>query len=153
MTMRLSLGSDHRGFELKSRIAAHLRTNGHSVRDFGCNSADSADYPDFAGLVAQSVATGNTDRGILVCGSGIGMSIAANKHNGVRAALCCSAELARRSRLHNDANVLCLGSDFIDTVEAMKAVDLFISTAFEGGRHQRRLDIITKMESAQLDNK
>lgn len=151
--MRLALGSDHRGFDLKNSIAAHLRTNGHPVQDFGCDSADSADYPDFANLVAQSVSSGKVDLGILVCGSGIGMSIASNKRNGVRAALCCSAELAQRARRHNDANVICLGADFIDPAEALKAVDLFISTEFEGGRHQRRLDIIAKMESDQLDNK
>jgi RpiB/LacA/LacB family sugar-phosphate isomerase len=151
--MRVALGSDHRGFELKSSIIKYLASNGHTALDMGCYSTDSADYPDFAAAVAESVASGEAARGILVCGSGIGMSITANKYKGVRAALCCKAELARRARLHNDANVLCLGSDFIDPQEALKAVDDFIVTEFEGGRHQRRLDTITKIEAAQLDNK
>ena len=151
--MRIALGSDHRGFDLKNKITAHLQSSKYSVQDFGSNSADSVDYPDFAFAVAQSVASGAADRGILICSSGIGMSIAANRHSGIRAALCCNAELARRARLHNDANVLCLGADFIETAEALKAVDIFISTAFEGGRHQRRLDKILKKESVQNDNK
>jgi ribose 5-phosphate isomerase B len=151
--MRLAVGSDHRGFDLKDKIKSYLTANGHEFEDMGCFSADSADYPDFASAVAKAVVSGKAERGVLICASGIGMSISANKYHGIRAALCCSSELARRSRLHNDANVLCLGSDFIDLQEALKAVEFFISTGFEGGRHQRRLDLIAKIESAQLDNK
>jgi ribose 5-phosphate isomerase B len=151
--MRLALGNDHRGFDLKNKVIAYLTANGHSAQDMGCYGTESADYPDFASAVAISVASGTSELGVLICASGIGMSIAANKYGGIRAALCCSPELAKRSRLHNDANVLCLGADFIDHTDAIEAVGLFISTAFEGGRHQRRLDIIRKIESAQLDNK
>jgi ribose 5-phosphate isomerase B len=151
--MRLALGNDHRGFELKNKVMAYLTANGHSADDMGCYGTESANYPDFASAVAISVAARKADLGVLICSSGIGMSITANKYDGIRAALCCSPELARRSRLHNDANVLCLGADFIDHNDAIQAVGLFISTAFEGGRHQGRLDIIRKIESAQLDNK
>ncbi len=144
--MRLALGSDHRGLELKDKVIDYLKSNGHTAQDLGCYSTDSADYPDYASAVAESVASGQSDFGILICSSGIGMSITANKHKGVRAALCCGPELAIRARKHNDANVLCLGSDFISTEEALQTVSNFISTRFEGGRHQRRLDKISKLE-------
>jgi len=144
--MRLALGSDHRALELKETIITYLKANGHEARDLGCFSTDSADYPDFASAVAESVAAGQSDFGILMCSSGIGMSIAANKHKGIRAALCCGPEMAIRARRHNDANVLCLGSDFIKTEEALQTVSNFLSTVFEGGRHQRRLDKIAKLE-------
>jgi len=145
--MLLAIGSDHRGYDLKGKIAAYLTANGHTVQDMGCYSLDSADYPDFASAVARSIASGKAERGVLICGSGIGMSIAANKFDGIRAALCCGAEMAMRSRLHNDANILCLGSDFIERDEALRSVGLFVTTAFEGGRHQQRLDKIAKIES------
>lgn len=112
------------------------------VEDVGCDSTESVDYPDYASSVAKKVVAKDADMGILVCGSGIGMSIAANKTSGIRAALCFCAETAKRSRLHNNANVLCLGSDFMTKEEALKAVDNFIDTNFEGGRHQDRLDKI-----------
>ncbi len=144
--MRLALGSDHRGLELKDKVVDYLKANGHTIQDLGCYSTDSADYPDYASAVAESVASGQSDYGILICATGIGMSITANKHKGVRAALCCSPELATRARRHNDANVLCLGADFVSTEEALKTVSNFISTEFEGGRHQRRLDKISKLE-------
>ena len=144
--MRLALGSDHRGLELKDKVMDYLKANGHIVQDLGCYSKNPADYPGYASAVAESVASNQSDYGILVCGSGIGMSITANKHKGIRAALCCGPELAIRARRHNDANVLCLGADFISTEEALQAVSNFISTEFEGGRHQRRLDKISKLE-------
>lgn len=144
--MRLALGSDHRGLELKDKVMDYLKSHGHTTQDLGCYSTDSADYPDYASAVAGSVASGQSDFGVLICSSGIGMSITANKHKGVRAALCCGPELAIRARRHNDANVLCLGSDFISTEEALQTVSNFISTEFEGGRHQRRLDKISKLE-------
>jgi ribose 5-phosphate isomerase B len=145
--MRLALGCDHRGLDLKDKIIDYLKDKGHSAQDLGCYSTDSVDYPDYALAVAESVATGQSDYGILVCSSGIGMSITANKYKGIRAALCCGPELAIRARRHNDANVICLGADFIGSGEALQAVGNFISTEFEGGRHQRRLDKITKIES------
>ena len=144
--MQLALGSDHRGLELKDKVMDYLKANGHTVQDLGCYSKDPADYPDYASAVAESVASGRSDYGVLICATGIGMSITANKYKGVRAALCCGPELAIRARRHNDANVLCLGADFISTEEALQAVSNFISTEFEGGRHQRRLDKIAKLE-------
>lgn len=151
--MRIALGSDHRGFELKNRIINFLKSSGYEYVDFGCNSADAVDYPDFASDVARSIIKGQADYGILICASGIGMSITANKYNGIRAAICCNPELAVRARRHNDANVLCLGSDFVDEPTAIDITRNFLTTAFEGGRHQRRLDKISKIESVLLDNK
>jgi ribose 5-phosphate isomerase B len=151
--MRLALGSDHRGFELKSKIISGLRAAGHTIEDYGPAGQESVDYTDFAVRVAQAVTSGNGDLGILVCGSGIGMSITANKVRGIRAALCCNSELAERARHHNDANVLCLGADFVDEEQAMQIVNSFLSASFDGGRHQRRLDKISKLESCQLDTK
>ena len=151
--MIVALGSDHRGIDLKSKIAEFLKANGHTVTDFGTDSNESADYPDFASLVAQSIIKGKAERGILICGSGIGMCITANKYKGIRAAICCKPELAVRARLHNDANVLCLGADFVTVPEALEIVKSFIETGFEGGRHQRRLDKISGIECSFLDNK
>ncbi|MBN1689537.1 MAG: ribose 5-phosphate isomerase B [Dehalococcoidia bacterium] len=145
--MRLALGSDHRGLEMKGNIMDYLKAGGHTAEDLGCFSNDAADYPDYASAVAEAVATGKADYGILICSSGIGMSITANKYKGIRAALCSGPELAKRARLHNDANVLCMGSDFISTKEALQTVDNFINTGFEGGRHQHRLDKVSKLES------
>ena len=151
--MIVALGSDHRGIYLKSKIADFLKANGHSVTDFGTDSNESVDYPDFASAVAQSIITGEAERGILICSSGIGMCIAANKYQGIRAAICCKPELAVRARLHNDANVLCLGADFTTAPEALEIVKSFLETGFEGGRHQRRLDKISGIECSFLDNK
>ncbi|MGD0354730.1 MAG: ribose 5-phosphate isomerase B [Dehalococcoidia bacterium] len=151
--MIVALGSDHRGIDLKSKIADFLKAGGHTVLDFGTNSNESVDYPDFASPVAQSIVTGKAERGILICGSGIGMCIAANKYKGIRAAICCSADLAVRARLHNDANVLCFGADFITVPEALEITKTFLDTGFEGGRHQRRLDKISGIECSFLDNK
>ena len=139
----IAIGSDHRGFDLKNIIYYHLCSRGYVVEDAGCDhDKESVDYPDYASLVAKKVVSKEVDIGILVCGSGIGMSIAANKTKGIRAALCFCAETAKRSRLHNDANILCLGSDFTEKKEALRAVDNFIDTNFEGGRHQDRLNKI-----------
>jgi ribose 5-phosphate isomerase B len=153
MIMRLSIGSDHRGFSLKSSLISCLRDKKFDVTDFGCYSEESTDYPDFAAGVATSVTGGQSNFGILICGSGIGMSIAANKYKGIRAALCWDPEIALRSRRHNNANVVCLPSDFMDATQAMQTLDNFLSTEFEGGRHQRRLDKIADVESCWLDNK
>ena len=145
--MHIALGSDHRGFELKSRLIDYLQSAGHACLDFGCDNPESVDYPDFAVSVSQSVLNNQADYGVLICGSGIGMCIAANKIRGIRAAICCSPELALRARRHNNANILCLGSDFTDYATATAITNNFIHTQFEGGRHQRRLDKIGEIES------
>jgi ribose 5-phosphate isomerase B len=151
--MRVALGNDHRAYELKNTIIKFLESKGHTTINFGCDSAESVDYPDFAAKVAVAVVKGEAQRGILICSTGIGMSIAANKFPGIRAALCCNPEMSTRSRLHNDANVLCLGADVITADTALQIVGNFINTAFEGGRHQRRLDKIAGTECGLLDNK
>ena len=143
--MRISVGCDHRGLELKQFVIRLVNDMGHSHKDFGCYATDSVDYPDIAGEVAGAVAGGEFERGILICDTGIGMSIAANKVKGIRASLCHDTFGARRARLHNDANVLCLGAargeeGVSDIVQA------FLTTEFEGGRHLRRLNKVKAME-------
>jgi ribose 5-phosphate isomerase B len=147
-TVKISLGSDHGGINLRRLITAHLSEQGHSISDFGTDSAESCDYPQYAESVARSVASGDSELGILVCGSGIGMSIAANKVEGIRAALCFNTYMGQMTRLHNNANVLCLGERVVGQGTALAIVDAFVTTAFEGGRHQRRLDLITKLEKS-----
>lgn len=140
--MQIFLGADHGGYELKDLIAAHLKLNGHTIIDLGTNSADSVDYPEFGHLVGRSVIDNSGSFGIVVCGSGIGISIAANKVKGIRAALCHSVEYAKLAKQHNNANVLALGGRFVTKELAMQIVDTFIATDFEGGRHQQRIDKI-----------
>lgn len=147
--MKIAIGADHAGFELKNQIRERLAAAGHEVSDFGTDSADSTDYPDYADQVGRAVAEGDAERGILVCGSGIGMSIAANKIRGVRAALCTNEESANITRRHNDANVLTLGARFTDDVTAQAVVQTFLSTEFEGGRHSRRVQKIAEIEEAE----
>jgi len=147
--MRIALGADHAGFALKDLLRSELERAGHKVADFGTNSADSADYPDFAAPVGHAVACGQADRGILVCGSGVGMSISANKIRGVRAALGVNPEEVRLSRQHNDANVLALGARFLEAPSASELVQIFLATAFEGGRHQQRVDKIARLEEQE----
>jgi len=143
--VRIAIGCDHRGLNLKQFIIKLVTEAGHSYEDFGSYTTDSVDYPDIAKKVAEAVATGYFERGVLICDTGIGMSIAANKVKGIRAALCHDAFSARRARQHNDANVLCLGvGQERDTVHEI--VDVFLTTEFEGGRHQRRLNKIKAME-------
>jgi len=143
--MRIAIGADHRGLELKQFIIKLLKQMGHSYEDFGTYTADPVDYPDIAQRVAEGVANGDFDYGILICDTGIGMSIAANKVKGIRAALCHDDFSARRARQHNDANILCLGArERQDTVR--KTVEVFLNTQFEGGRHQKRVDKIRAME-------
>lgn len=143
--MKVAVGSDHRGFKLKEEVIRLVADMGHEAQDFGAYDIQSVDYPDIAQAVGQQVAGGAFERGILICGTGIGMSIAANKIKGIRAALCCDAFMAERARLHNDANVLCLGA--ARTVDVSEIVRVFLTTGYEGGRHQRRLDKIEKMEN------
>jgi ribose 5-phosphate isomerase B len=140
--MRLAAASDHAGFPLKNHLAAWLRARGHEVLDLGTHSAESADYPDFAHELARRLAAGEFERGLLVCGTGIGISIAANRHPGVRAARCLSEYDARMARAHNDANVLALGERVTGAGLAEAILETFLATAFEGGRHARRVDRI-----------
>lgn len=144
--MRIAIGTDHRGVEIKHDLSQWLESQGHAVTDLGAHEADSVDYPDVARPVAESVAGGHADRGILLCGTGIGMAIAANKVPGVRAHSIRTAEEAEVSRKHNDLNVLCLaGERPLDELQPL--IQLFLETPFEGGRHARRVDKISEMES------
>ena len=138
----IAIGADHAGYEYKEAIKKELEAAGWKVADKGAYSLDSVDYPDFAHPVAEMVVAGQAAAGILVCGSGNGVCITANKHAGIRAALCWTDELASLARMHNNANVLCLPSRFISLSEAQKMAALFLNTAFEGGRHERRVEKI-----------
>jgi ribose 5-phosphate isomerase B len=144
--MKIALAADHAGFTMKERLREKLVAAGHQVEDLGTYSPESCDYPDFAFAVASRVSQGKAERGVLVCSTGIGMSIAANKVPGVRAAAAANAEQARLSRAHNDANVLALGAHFVPEAEAEKMVDTFLATPFDGGRHARRVDKINQKE-------
>ena len=144
--MRIALGCDHRGFELKQVIMGLLQELGHSYHDFGCYGTDSVDYPDLAQMVGEAVASPDFDQGILICSTGIGMSIAANKVKGVRAALCHDTFTAQRARQHNDANILCLGGDNVEVEPALEIVKTYLSTDFEGGRHIPRINQIAALE-------
>lgn len=144
--MNLAIAADHAGVDLKSALKASLEASGHTVMDYGTNSAESVDYPDYAAPVARAVASGEADRGILICGSGVGMSIAANKVRGVRAALGVSPEEVALIRQHNDANILTLGARFLDAAQAQELVRVFLETPFEGGRHTRRVEKVAALE-------
>lgn len=139
---KIALGSDHAGFKLKVKVKEHLESRGIEVNDFGTSSEESTDYPDYAHLVSNEIETGNIPMGILICGSGNGINMAANKHKGIRAALCWNREVAEMARLHNDANIISLPARYITVNEAIEMVDAFLSTDFEGGRHQKRIDKI-----------
>jgi ribose 5-phosphate isomerase B len=144
--MKIAVGSDHRGFDVKRRIVALLLQLGHEVSDMGTESTDSVDYPDFAFQVARAVGDKRMDRGILICGTGIGMCIAANKVRGVRAAPCHDSITAEMSRRHNDANVLCLSADLLGDELIDRMVRIWLETNFEGGRHGRRVEKIARFE-------
>jgi len=144
--VKIAVGSDHRGFALKAHLVASLSKAGHEVVDLGCAGVEPVDYPDFGFAVGEAVASGAAERGILVCGSGIGMSIAANKVRGVRAALCRTVEDARMTRRHNDSNVLALGERGLDDPHIDELVAAWLSTPFEGGRHERRVEKIREYE-------
>ncbi len=145
--MRIAIGCDHRGFDFKQVVIKIITEAGHSYKDFGCYTTDPVDYPDIARKVGEAVARGDFERGILICNNGIGMSIAANKVKGIRAALCYTAFNARRTRQHNDANILCLGAGEEQVQEPVsEIINAFLTTEFEGGRHQRRVDKIRAME-------
>ena len=140
--MNIIIGCDHGGFELKQEIMTFVMDNGHQVMDAGCYSTDSVDYPDFASEVCRAIRKKEVEKGILICGTGIGMSIAANRQSGIRAALCMESFSARLSREHNDANVLCLGGRLTGVALALNIVETWLNTEFSGGRHQRRIDML-----------
>jgi ribose 5-phosphate isomerase B len=146
---RIAIGADHKGFKLKEEIKKKLEAEGHQVTDLGGFSEDSVDYPDFACRVGKEVSQGKVDCGIAICWSGTGMTIAANKVKGIRAALCVNADMARLAREHNDANVLALGSRYVTPEIADLIVSTWIKTEFAGGRHQRRVEKIKQMEEGK----
>lgn len=150
---RIAIGCDHRGLAVKELIIGFLQNSGHSYHDFGSYNTDPVDYPDIARRVGEAVASGNFDQGILVCSSGIGMSIAANKIRGIRAALCYDVFASQRARGHNDANVLCLRGESIEAESAREIVDTFLSTDFEGGRHTRRVRKLKALEADWHNNR
>ena len=145
--MKLSIASDHGGYELKEDIKKFLTEQGHEVEDFGCNSLDSCDYADFAEPAARAVAEGKCERGIVICTTGIGISITANKVKGIRCALCSEPWSAEMTRRHNNANVLAIGAAVVGPLMAQQIVTAFLTHEFEGGRHQRRIDKIAAVEN------
>lgn len=145
--MKIAIGCDHAAYELKAHVVEMLKGRDIEVQDFGTNGPESVDYPDFAAKVSESVLSGESDKGILICGTGVGMSMSANKYKGIRAALCSEPVSARLSRQHNDSNVLCMGARMIGTVMAEDIVSVWLDTPFEGGRHLRRVEKITALWS------
>ena len=146
---KIVLGADHGGYELKNAIKAHLEARGFEAVDVGTNSGESCDYPVFASRLCKKLQNGEADLGILICGTGIGMSMAANKHRGIRAACCSDTFSARLTRLHNNANVLCLGARVLGTGLALDLVDQFVDAEFEGDRHIKRLSLIEDIENGK----
>lgn len=147
---RIALGADHAGYQVKERIKEFLQKLGHEVIDFGTHSADAVDYPDYAQQVAQSVASAEVERGVLVCGTGIGTAMVANKFPGIRAANCNDTYSARMAKEHTDANILTVGARVVDADHAIAIVKEWLNARFEGGRHQRRLDKLADIERAHL---
>ncbi len=150
--MRVVIGADQGGYELKQRVAELLIAQGYAVADLGIHRLESVDYPDVAALVARAVATGEAERGILICGTGIGVSLAANKVDGVRAALCTDCYMARMAREHNDAQILCLGGRVLGVGSALDIVQVFLGSEFLGGRHARRVEKISALERKERDH-
>lgn len=146
---KITVGCDHAGVELKKIVVAHLEERGFEVLDVGTHTTDSCDYPQIAHALCQNIQNGITELGILICGTGIGMSMAANKHRGIRAAACSDTFSARLTRVHNDANVLCFGERVVGMGLALDLVDAFVDAEFEGGKHQRRVDMITQIEASE----
>ena len=143
----IALGCDHGGYGLMQEVIKHLEERGLEYKNFGCYSTESVDYPVYGQAAAKAVASGECDKGIIICGTGIGMSIAANKIKGIRAALCSDSFSTKFTRLHNDANIMCLGARTLGCGLAAELAQIFLTTEFEGGRHQRRLDLITEIEN------
>ena len=148
--MKIALGCDHGGFELKEAVRQHLEARGVQVEDFGTYSTESVDYAPIAAKAARCVAEGRADCGILMCSTGIGISMAANKVKGIRAAVCTNAHCAQMTRRHNNANVLCMGGQVVDKETALQLVDIFLDTGFDGGRHERRIGQIAQIEEGIL---
>ncbi len=146
----IALGCDHGGFDLKNAIKAYLEENDIPYRDFGCMTPESIDYPPIAAAVAHSITGGECEKGILCCGTGIGMSIAANKVKGIRASVCTNEFCTEMTRRHNNANILCLGGRVIDEAMAVKLAQIFLTTPFDGGRHLNRVNLIKKIEDGEL---
>lgn len=144
--MRISVGADHAGFSLKEAVKEHLVALGHEVKDFGTAGDESVDYPDYGAPAARAVSSGDADLGVLVCGSGQGMCMVANKIRGVRGAVAWHPDIARLARQHNDANVLCLSARFLGVEQALEIVNAWLDAAFEGGRHTRRVEKIMRAE-------
>ena len=144
--MKIAIGSDHGGFDLKEQVKTWLQEMGHEVVDFGCHSKESCDYADFAAPAARAVASGQCERGIVICTTGIGISITANKVKGIRCALCSDPWSAEMTRRHNDANMLAMGAGVVGPLLARRIVETFLTFEFEGGRHQRRVDKIMALE-------
>jgi RpiB/LacA/LacB family sugar-phosphate isomerase len=147
----IAIGADHAGYSLKEKLKTWLAAAGHRVIDHGTHSTDSVDYPDYAAAVAETVRVGGAERGVLVCGSGIGMAMAANKVTGVRAAVASNPDVARLSRQHNDANVLALGARLTAPGQALEVVQVWLATAFEGGRHSRRVDKLAELDGVRKE--
>lgn len=144
--MKIVIGSDHAGFELKGVVKAKLENDGYEVIDVGCDSAESVDYPKYGHAVGKAVVSGEADKGIAICGTGIGISIAANKVPGVRAGVCHSVQTAELTKAHNDANVLCMGARVVDEETALAMVDAWLSTEFMGDKHLRRINEIEDLD-------
>lgn len=142
MNKRIPIGADHAGFQLKATIIVHLQEKGYEIDDCGCYSEESIDYPDFGHAVASKVEQDSDMLGILICGSGNGINMTANKHQGIRSALCWKPEIAQLAREHNNANIIALPARFVSEAEAVEMVDVFLNTVFEGGRHERRVNKI-----------
>jgi ribose 5-phosphate isomerase B len=139
---RISIGADHAGFKLKEKVRNYLDKKGYTVKDLGCFSEERVDYPDFGHAVARSIESLESEAGIIICGSGNGINMSANKHAGIRSALCWKPEIAELARQHNNANVLALPARFMDDEQALRCVDIFLNTPFEGGRHTERVNKI-----------
>jgi ribose 5-phosphate isomerase B len=147
--MKIAVGADHAGYNLKERLLEKLKAEGHEVTDFGTHSTESTDYPDFAAAVGHAVVKKEAEMGLLVCSSGVGMSIAANKIRGIRAALGTNTDEVSFTRRHNDANILALGANYTDETTAKALLDTFLTTGFEGGRHARRIAKINQLEQEE----
>lgn len=145
--MRIAMAADHGGFALKEALKAYLQETGHEVRDFGAHDEGASDYPDYAGPAARAVASGECERGVFCCGTGLGVMLAANKVRGIRAVVCHESYSARMSRSHNDANVLCFGGRVHGVGLACEILDLWLATPFEGGRHARRVAKVMALEA------
>lgn len=147
--MKIAIGSDHTAVELKSQVIEHLIENGHEVIDMGPNSTERTHYPIYANLVCKEIQNNKVDRGVLICGTGVGMSIAANKHEGVRAVVCSDTFSARASKAHNDTQIICFGARVVGPELAFDIVDSFLSAKYEGGRHQLRVDMLNELDNKQ----